>query len=109
MDKQIEELKTEIESLKIRLRRIEEFLLGFPEVSKYIKDDRQKEPELDSLFEDAIKIIVKYDEASASLLQRRLSIGYSRASRLLDQLGEKGYLEQGEGNKPRRVLIKSIK
>lgn len=103
---QIEELKTEIANLKIRLRRIEEFLLGFPEISKFITDDRRLELGLDPIFEEAVKVIQNHDEASASLLQRRLSIGYSRAARLLDQLEEKGYLEPGEGNKPRKVIKK---
>ena len=59
------------------------------------------------LFEDAIRIVCQYDRASASLLQRRLSIGYSRAARILDQLEEEGVVGQGEGSKPRDVLVKN--
>src|SRR3989344_1814740 len=44
----------------------------------------------DALFEEAIRVVCQYDRASASLLQRRLSIGYSRAARILDQLQEAG-------------------
>lgn len=61
----------------------------------------------DALFEDAIRIVCQYDRASASLLQRRLSIGYSRAARILDQLEEEGVVGQGEGSKPRDVLVKN--
>ena len=94
MDKQIEELKTEIVNLKIRLKRIEEFLLNFPEVSKYIIDEKQKQTGfgLDPLFDKTLELIKEYKEVSVSLLQRRLSIGYSRAARLLDQLEEKGFI-----------------
>lgn len=61
------------------------------------------------LFGEAIKIIVQFEEISASLLQRRLSIGYARAARLLDLLEEKGYIESAHGSRPRKVLNKSKK
>lgn len=59
----------------------------------------------DALFEEAIRIVCQHDRASASLLQRRLSIGYSRAARILDQLEEAGVVGPGEGSKPRDVLM----
>jgi DNA segregation ATPase FtsK/SpoIIIE, S-DNA-T family len=52
-------------------------------------------------------VIVQYDRASASLLQRRLSIGYARAARLIDQLESAGVVSPAEGSAPREVLIKS--
>ena len=61
----------------------------------------------DALFEDAIRIVCQYDRASASLLQRRLSIGYSRAARILDQLEEEGVVGHAEGSKPRDVLVRN--
>ncbi|MBI2028115.1 MAG: DNA translocase FtsK [Candidatus Levybacteria bacterium] len=61
----------------------------------------------DALFEEAIRIVCQYDRASASLLQRRLSIGYSRAARILDQLEETGVVGHAEGSKPRDVLAKN--
>jgi S-DNA-T family DNA segregation ATPase FtsK/SpoIIIE len=60
--------------------------------------------EKDSLFSEAIEIISQFDKASASLLQRRLSIGYARAARILDQLEAEGYVGPSEGSKPREVL-----
>ncbi len=60
--------------------------------------------EHDQLFEQAIEIIMQHDKASASLLQRRLSIGYARAARLLDQLEAAGYVSPAEGSKPREVI-----
>ncbi len=61
----------------------------------------------DPLFEDALRLICQHDKASASLLQRRLSVGYARAARILDQLEEAGVIGPGEGSKPRDVLIKN--
>lgn len=60
----------------------------------------------DPIFAKAVEIICEYDKASASLLQRRLSIGYSRAARILDQLEAEGIVGRSEGSKPRDVLIK---
>lgn len=62
----------------------------------------------DPLFQDSMRLVVQHDKASASLLQRRLSIGYARAARILDQLEEEGIISPGEGSKPRDVLIKSV-
>ena len=61
----------------------------------------------DELFEEAVRTIVQYDRASASLLQRRLRIGYARAARLLDELEMAGIVGPGEGSKPRDVLVKN--
>ncbi len=62
----------------------------------------------DELFEDAVKLAVQYEKASASLLQRRLSIGYARAARILDQLEAAGVVGPAEGSKPREVLVQSV-
>lgn len=61
----------------------------------------------DELFDEAVKVVCQYDRASASLLQRRLSIGYARAARIIDQLEEEGIIGAGEGSKPRDVLMKN--
>jgi len=58
----------------------------------------------DPLFNTALEIIGSSDKASASLLQRRLSIGYARAARLLDQLEAAGLVGPAEGSKPREVI-----
>lgn len=59
----------------------------------------------DKLFVDAIKIVLKYDRASVSVLQRFLSVGYGRAARIMDQLFEAGIVGQGEGSKPREIFV----
>ncbi|MEA4852713.1 MAG: DNA translocase FtsK [Christensenella sp.] len=59
----------------------------------------------DELFIKALEIVMEYDQASTSMLQRRLRIGYARAARLIDQLEENGYISPMDGSKPRQVLI----
>ncbi len=61
----------------------------------------------DSFFQEALKIVCQSDKASASLLQRRLSIGYTRAARILDQLEEAGIIGPADGSKPRDILVKN--
>ena len=58
----------------------------------------------DPLFNQAVEIISQFDKASASLLQRRLKVGYARAARLLDELEAAGYVSPAEGSKPREVV-----
>jgi len=59
----------------------------------------------DDLFRAAVDEVCQYERASASLLQRRLSIGYARAARIIDQLEAAGVVSPAEGSKPREVLI----
>jgi DNA segregation ATPase FtsK/SpoIIIE-like protein len=65
------------------------------------------ESDLDDLIEDAVKVVCQYDRASASLIQRRLAIGYARAARIIDQLEALGVIRSSEGSEPREVLIKN--
>jgi len=61
----------------------------------------------DELFEEAVRTVCQYDRASASLLQRRLRVGYARAARILDELEEAGIIGPGVGSKPRDVLVRN--
>lgn len=63
--------------------------------------------EKDDLFEEAVRTICQYDRASASLLQRRLKVGYARAARIIDELEVAGIIGPGEGSKPRDVLVRN--
>lgn len=60
----------------------------------------------DDMYGDAKQVVIDSGKASASLLQRRLRVGYARAARLLDILEEKGIIGPGEGAKPRDVYVK---
>jgi S-DNA-T family DNA segregation ATPase FtsK/SpoIIIE len=59
----------------------------------------------DVLFEDAARVIVMHQQGSASLLQRKLKLGYNRAGRIIDQLEAAGIIGPFEGSKARQVLI----
>ena len=63
-------------------------------------DEGGEEP----LYEDAKNVVIEAKRASASLLQRRLRIGYARAARLIDILEDKGVVGPAEGAKPREVF-----
>jgi len=62
----------------------------------------------DRLLPDAIDVIREYDRASASLLQRRLRIGYARAARIIDQLEARGYVGPFDGSNARQVLRRDV-
>ncbi len=64
--------------------------------------------ERDSMFEDAARIVVTHQQGSASLLQRKLKLGYNRAGRIVDQLEASGIIGKFEGSKAREVLIKDL-
>jgi S-DNA-T family DNA segregation ATPase FtsK/SpoIIIE len=68
-----------------------------------IEDD-----DTDRLFSDAVGVIQEYDRASASLLQRRLKIGYARAARIIDQLEAHGYIGPFDGSNARQVLRREV-
>ena len=59
----------------------------------------------DELFPAAVEVVLETGQASVSMLQRRLKLGYSRAARLVDQMEERGIVGPFEGSKPRQLLI----
>lgn len=62
----------------------------------------------DSLYGEAIKIVVESRLASASMLQRRLKIGYNRAANLIEEMESKGIVGPAQGSKPRKVLVSPV-
>lgn len=89
---------------------------GYPEAFKlpeFVGDTGENDPNeadlsnRDSLFEDAAKVVITNQSGSTSLLQRRFSIGYNRAGRIMDQLEAARIVGPFEGGKTRKVLIDS--
>ncbi|HBB56772.1 TPA: hypothetical protein DEW47_03195 [Patescibacteria group bacterium] len=61
----------------------------------------------DEMYEEARATVIEFGKASTSFLQRKLKVGYARAARLMDMLEERGIISQGDGAKPRQVLVES--
>ena len=80
---------------------------------EYIEEDNNQSntiniDERDSLFKDAAEVIVTAQQGSASLIQRKLKLGYNRAGRIIDQLESAGIVGRFEGSKARSVLVKNL-
>ena len=64
--------------------------------------------ERDKMFDEAAKLVVNFQQGSASFLQRKLKLGYNRAGRIVDQLEAAGFIGPFEGSKAREVLVKDM-
>jgi len=95
-DKQLEKIQETLEAILEELK-----ILNTPQ-----KGGNSLSAEV--LYELAKNEFIRAGKASASLLQRRLNVGYARAACLLDELEENGIIEKGEGAKPREVLVKKV-
>ena len=102
------------------VEKLSEFIgsqMGYPtayELPEYSKDDSSGSSsdisveDRDSMFNEAARVIVSNQQGSASLLQRKLKLGYNRAGRLIDQMEDAGIVGPFEGSKPRQVLISDL-
>ena len=75
------------------------------EVSENDMDSGNESEQGDPLFEEAKALVIETQKASASMLQRRLSVGFNRATRLMEELETAGVIGPAEGTKPRKVLL----
>jgi S-DNA-T family DNA segregation ATPase FtsK/SpoIIIE len=76
-----------------------------PEWAQLPSADDASEEEEDALLEQALNIVKQQGTASASMLQRRLRIGYNRAARLIETMEDEGYIGPADGSRGRTVLI----
>ena len=67
--------------------------------------DGADESELDDRLQEAIEMVLTDGQASISMLQRRMKIGYARAGRLIDDMASRGIVSKSAGSKPREILI----
>ena len=68
--------------------------------------DVEKEEEMvDELFKEAVSVIINNNQASISILQRKLRIGYTRAARLIDLMEDKGIVGPYDGRNPRKIML----
>ena len=89
-----EEIQKEIEAKAVQ-----------DKASSPFTDESDGGEQLDSLFEKAVETVIETGKASTSFLQRKLGVGYSRGSKIMDQLEEKGIIGPQDGSKPRDVRI----
>lgn len=78
-----------------------------PSVNQKKKKGFDESYERDDLFEEAARVIVRYQQGSVSLLQRKLKVGYARAARIVDELEAAGVVGPFDGSKAREVLIET--
>lgn len=80
-----------------------------PVYDDQILEDQQKtilaNGQKDEIYDQAVRIIMESNQASVSILQRRLRLGYTRAARIIDMMEQEGLVGSFEGTKPRRILV----
>lgn len=89
-----EEIQKEIESKAVQ-----------DKTSNKFTDGGESGENLDPLFDDAVDVVIENGKASTSFLQRKLGVGYSRGSKIMDQMEDKHIIGPAEGAKPRKILI----
>lgn len=99
------EIKKVTNKLKLTLEPDYKDEITVPQRNSNSSGDGSDASEEDELYPDAIDVIAQYQKASASLLQRKLKIGYARAARLLDLLEENGIVGPVNGAKPREIFL----
>jgi S-DNA-T family DNA segregation ATPase FtsK/SpoIIIE len=82
---------------------------GEPVYDEQILKEQQKNSlangDKDELYDEAVRVIMESNQASVSILQRRMRLGYTRAARIIDMMEMEGLVGPFEGSKPRRILV----
>jgi DNA segregation ATPase FtsK/SpoIIIE, S-DNA-T family len=107
-----EEIRAVADFIRDKNEELDTAEVEFPEKGGESKDlfeafaaENSGEEDEDEMFDEAVSLVRQAQKASASLLQRRLKVGYARAARLLDIMESRGIIGPGEGAKPREVFI----
>lgn len=98
------EIEAVVKYLRDRVGQAVAGIVEAPDFSSAGADDSD-EVETDALFFDAVRIVVESRQASTSMLQRRLRVGYTRAARLIDAMEARGYIGPQDGARPRDVFL----
>ena len=92
------------QEIEEKIRRIASEELG-TKGGKDAASSSSNAPDTDNMMEEAIKVVIEAGQASTSLLQRRLKVGYARAGRMIDDMEQMGIVGPHQGSKPRDVLM----
>lgn len=104
-EKEIEDIVENIKS-NVEVTYSEDIIESIEKGTTKGKDaSGDEEEDADALLNDAIDLVVNMGQASASMLQRKFKIGYSRAGRIVDQMEARGLISGYDGSKPRQVLV----
>ncbi len=109
----------EEEEIEILAEQLAEMAPTFnPKILEFLENEGEEEvdganslregdnsSERDDKYEEAVRVVVEHRSASASLLQRRLGVGYNRAANLIEEMESKGVVGPAQGSKPRKVLM----
>ena len=107
-EKEVKKLVDHLKSKNVAVEYTEEILTQPLPLKKGAGGSATTAPDgKDAQLEEVIRLVCQFNTASASFLQRKMSIGYSRAARILDQLEEMGIVGPAEGSKPREVLVRN--
>ncbi|MDO8663432.1 MAG: DNA translocase FtsK [Candidatus Wildermuthbacteria bacterium] len=115
-NEKINELKQQVEDLSEDIKKLGEkqnsqytdIMLALKKIDEQTVAPQPDTRSEDELYEDAKEIVIEFQKASTSMLQRSLGVGYARAAGLMDMLEENGVISKGDGAKPRDVLIKEV-
>jgi S-DNA-T family DNA segregation ATPase FtsK/SpoIIIE len=99
-----QEIQNVVEFWKAQAAPENRIELEVAEVSEEAAEEAQSEDEDDELCQQALQVILRTQQASASMLQTELKVGYARARRILTLLERKGHVGPAEGSKPRKIL-----
>ena len=77
------------------------------EITKVGEKPKYKQFEKDEIYEQAVKLVLQTRQASVSMLQRRLGVGYTRAARLIDMMEDERIVGPYQGSKPRDILVEA--
>ena len=106
IEQQLTEINDKLQMLSERQNaQFTELMLEIKKLSDKASIDDHQEDDDEELYERAKEIVIEYQTASTSLLQRCLRIGYGRSARLIDMLEERGVVGPADGTRGREVLI----
>lgn len=105
LNSQIYSLNQQLRQLRLALSDSENQQTPHIEKLRLAVEREEVVMEYDTRLEEAVQIVIETGQASVSMLQRRMRVGYARAGRLIDEMERRGIVSEVDGVKPRKVLI----